>query len=132
MRTKLVIPALLTLLVSACGSPAAQQLPEPAEPPRSEELADGRVRFWPRSAPVEQAVTYAITVYTHCGLDYLFDLDTSFWELAAGPDHSHLGDPDDEGLVRLVSPTEAIYTSSLDGEFRLIRTEGPRVVHLCE
>lgn len=129
MRWTVVVAA---LLVAACGAPEPQQLPEPVETWRTEELADGQVRFWPRSAPVEQGVTYHMTTYTHCGLDYLFDFDASFWVVESGPGHGYLNDPDDEGQVRLVSENRAVYISSLDGEFNLIRIDGPREIYLCD
>lgn len=95
-------------------------------------MFDDQVRFWPRSAAVEQDVDYEMTVYTHCGLDYLFDFDTSFWLLASGHAHEGAADPVDEGVIRLVSDDEALYTSSLGYEFDLTRHEGPKDVFMCE
>lgn len=100
--------------------------------PRSEELPNEQVRIWPRSSRVEAGIRYRITVYTHCGLDYLLDFDGSFWDSAqAAPSEAAWDDPDDDGVITLDSENEAIYRSSKGFEFRLTRHPGPKAVYLC-
>ena len=130
------------VLLASCGGGAGangqmdepQMLPEPTTETWSEPAGDEQVRFWPASARVEQGVPYRMTTYTHCGLDYLLDFDGSFWEVASGPEDTGdaLGDPEDEGVITLVSADTAVYESGREAEFHLRRLAGPREVHLCE
>jgi hypothetical protein len=134
---RLIVVIVAVALTAACGGgglgQAPRPLPEPTGEARTEDLPDGQVRAWPRSATVEEGVRYRMTVYTHCGLDYLLDFDGSFWEVASGPAYDDtLGDPDDEGIITLVGVDDAVYESSGGGEFPLRRVEGPREVWLCD
>jgi hypothetical protein len=43
-----------------------------------------------------------------------------------------LDNPEDAGEITLESPDVAVYRNSGGGEFLLRRTEGPRVIFLCE
>lgn len=66
------------------GSPATEvpvELPPPTQDEyRSELVSDERgYRFWPISAPIESGVVYRCAV-PHCGLDWIVDIDGSFWE----------------------------------------------------
>lgn len=134
-RRALVWAAVLGLLAAlgACTSSSPRSLPDHA-PARTEALPDDRIRVWPRSAPIEVGVVYRMRPVTHCGLDHLFDLDGSFWEVVARPDPAgdHLGDPYDDGTVSLVDEDTAVYESSTGAEYRLTRLEGPREVWPCE
>jgi hypothetical protein len=140
--TRMLVAVVTAILVAGCGTAIGvgagaepRPLPEPSTEPRSEQLPNHQVRFWPHSAAVEEEVRYHMSAYTHCGLDYLFDFDGSFWEVAAAPDEprgSVLNDPADQGVVTLVDPDTALYESSLGAEFRLIRIAGPRDVDVCD
>jgi hypothetical protein len=136
VRAGAVLMVLAVLAVScgdAGGRDAARELPERGEV-RQEELDDLRVRRWPASGEVEQGVRYRMTAYTHCGLDHLLDFDGSLWEVASGPDDpwAELGDPFDDGVIRLEADDVAVYESSTGAEFRLRRLEGPKDIHLCD
>jgi hypothetical protein len=122
------------VLVAGCFESADQPrtLPSPTGDQRSETLPDDRVRYWPRSAPVDEGVNYTMVAYTHCGLDYLLDFDTSSWVVQSGPEPTPLDDPFDAGVIRLISEGEAVFVSAAGDEFALARTEGPREVGYCE
>lgn len=81
---------------------------------------------------MEEGVDYTMVAYTHCGLDYLLDFDTSFWVVQSRPEGGQLDDPFDAGVIRLVSEGEAVFVSAAGDEFGLARTEGPREVGYCE
>ena len=138
MKRTIVGAAMVGLAVGCGGglsvSGQPQPLPEPAAEPRWEMIDEDHVRIWPTSAAVEEGVAYRMTAFTHCGLDHLFDLDGSFWEVAEGPAESGeaLDNPEDEGVVTLVASDTAVYASSTGAEFRLRRLDGPREVLLCE
>lgn len=135
-----LVAAATMLLTTACGGGGAsvgsppQPLPERAEEPRSEMIDEDHARIWPTSGAVEEGVAYSMRADTHCGLDHLFDVDGSFWEVTDGPDDpwETLDNPEDEGVVILIAADTAVYESSGGGEFRLGRLDGPREVALCE
>jgi hypothetical protein len=139
MVARLLTAIVIAAVVAACGGfagfgDAPRPLPEPTGERRSEDLPDGQVRFWPHSAPVERGVRYRMPVYTHCGLDYLFDFDGSFWEVTERPpDGQHgLDDPQDVGVVMLTDGDTVLYESSQGAEYRLARLDGPRDTYLCD
>lgn len=135
------VAAALAILLAACGGfgvfavDSPQTLPEPTAEPRHEMLDDeNQVRIWPRSARVEEGVTYRFTAYTHCGLDHALDFDGSFWRLDARltRDNHELHDPDDKGTIRLDSEDVAVFTSSRGTQFRLVRHDGPLDTFFCD
>lgn len=101
---------------------------------RSEFVSDERgYRFWPRSGPAEFGAVYRFEV-PHCGLDWLVDFDSSFWEpVYAIPDRKHdSAINSDIGTITLVEPDEARYVSSTDEQVSLFRVDGPVVRQLCD
>ena len=105
-----------------------QPLPDPTRADfRTAETSNG-IRYWPRSAELEEGVLYRFNT-GHCGLDYLTDFDGSFWE----PHHKEgTKIPDfffneDEGTVRVLSHDRALYHSSEGVAALLSRHEGPLV-----
>lgn len=149
MLAKSTYPLLLILIVLLVGcseqraEPDSSRSPDavvqaPASAPASsaavEKQPDGSFRFFPISEPVEIGRAYDYTAYTHCGLDYAFDFDESFWDVVDRPDEDarFLEDPEDDGAVELVDDDVAIFTSQRGGEYRLERREGPKEVpDLC-
>jgi hypothetical protein len=111
--------------------PAPVDLPPPVHDGFRIEPANGGLRFWPRSAQIEQGVVYRFVV-PHCGLDWLVDFDGSFWE----PVYDMKRKPDvsvnqDVGTIELVNPNEARYVSSKGLAIRLLRVDGPIVRPGC-
>lgn len=145
-----VCPLLSIVLLTGCGDQASGELdrsdvsdsgaenPTPASTPTSstavEQQPDGSFRFTPTSDAAETGRPYEYTAYTHCGLDYAFDFDGSFWEVVDRPreERTRLQDPEDHGVVELVQDDAAIFTSQRGDEYRLARREGPKeVAGLC-
>jgi hypothetical protein len=135
-RTVLVTFSALSLGVSSCAAfpfgNDPRPLPSPSTDRRSQDLGEGRARFWPNSVRVEEGVAYQITVYTHCGLDFLLDFDGSFWKLSADPPQTPAwGNPEDSGVITLTGDDTALYRSSQGVEVDVTRLTGPKDVRLC-
>jgi hypothetical protein len=134
-RAILIILSALSLGGSSCSlliGNDARALPSPSTGRRSQELGEGRTRFWPNSVRVEERVPYQITVYTHCGLDFLLDFDHSFWKVVADPTPTPAWDnPEDSGVITLSGDDTAIYRSSQGTKVELRRLAGPKDVSLC-
>jgi hypothetical protein len=133
-----VVPIIVVLAVGFAAAAVIltwpRELPPPLSPDnRSEFVSDsGGFRFWPRSAPIEEGVTYRFDT-GHCGLNHLPDFDGSFWD-AVNPNTGE--EPiffynGDVGTIVLVGPKEARYTSSSGQEVKLIRIDGPVVTDPC-
>jgi hypothetical protein len=136
-RTWLVAGTLIgiaAIVLVAATSTGPRGLPEPLrEDFRSEFVSDEEgYRFWPRSAPVVQGVTYRYDT-GHCGLDFMLDFDGTFWD----PVNPNVGEEpfsfyeQDVGTIELVAAEEARFTSSSGREIRLVRIDGPIVTHPC-
>jgi hypothetical protein len=111
-----------------------RSLPAPLrEDFRSEFVSDeAGYRFWPRSAPVEEGVTYRYDT-GHCGLDFMIDFDGSFWH-AVNPNSGEepiLFYDQDVGTIERIDDDRARYRSSSGREVRLERIDGPIVTQLC-
>jgi hypothetical protein len=91
-------------------------------------------RVWPLSVAAQAGVRYRFEV-GHCGLNHVTDFDGSFWEpiLAhpLGADEPSALINTDRGTIRVISPRQAIYTSSSGEKVGLRRIEGPIVLGGC-
>jgi hypothetical protein len=112
----------------------SRSLPAPLrEDFRSEFVSDeDGYRFWPRSAHVEEGVTYLYDT-GHCGLDVMLDFDGTFWHAVnanAGEEPVFFYNQD-LGTIEQIGNDLARYTSSSGEEIRLERMDGPIVTHPC-
>ncbi len=134
----------MVMLVAACGGEAdpvggetpadpdtpttatdghEDRAPLPLPPPAGQkegEILDDKYRSWPNSARVEVNVPYEMTVGTHCGFGPI-DFDGSFWEPDPSANTNSLPDPEDTGVIVLVSENEAIYMASTGIDISLTR-----------
>lgn len=83
-------------------------------------------KYWPRSAPVEEAVEYRFNT-GHCGLDFMTDFDGSFWipETVPAEEEPSFYFNEDIGTMQLLAENEAVYTSSAGDAVTLSRHPGP-------
>ena len=126
--------ALVALIAALIMSTRPRQLPAPLrEDFRSEFVSDGDgYRFWPRSAPVDEGVTYRFET-GHCGLDFMLDFDGTFWNAVnpkAGEEPIYFYNQD-VGTIELTGHDLATYTSSSGEKIRLERIDGPVLTHPC-
>ncbi|MBK5228980.1 MAG: hypothetical protein JJE05_10790 [Actinobacteria bacterium] len=126
-------PGLRSLIEVASTVSPVKPEPSPAtEEFESEQLDDGRVRIWPRSQEVADEGTYRFTV-PHCGLDWMVDLDASFWS-AEQPEDYGKGNRypffynSDAGTFTFESADEAVYEASTGELIPLRRIDGPIVI----
>ena len=124
----------LAIAVAALILTRPRELPTPlSQDNRSEFVSDSAgYRFWPRSAPAEEGVTYRFDA-GHCGLNHLPDFDGSFWEALnpnAGEEPNYFYN-EDIGTIVLLESREARYTSSSGQEVKLTRIDGPVVTQPC-
>lgn len=124
----------LGIAVAAVILTRPREMPTPLSQDNRSEFVSNSAgsRFWPRSAPVEEGVTYRFDT-GHCGLNHLPDFDGSFWD-AVNPDAGE--EPiffynGDVGTIVLLGSNEAQYTSSSGQEVELVRIDGPVVTQPC-
>jgi len=135
MRTTLLI--LAGLLVAACGpQPLVATWTDhvPSPPPEAYEVqavdpnGSGTFPISPRGAVVGVAYRYDMP---HCGIRSPIDVDGSYWDAVGEPEGSVRFDGR-TGVFRLVSATEATFTSD-DGQLlRLVRHDGAKSFPGCD
>ena len=117
------------------GAAAARELPPPLAESNPERQPDGSFLVAAVSSPaIEVAIPYRLIVVTHCGITpTTFDVGGSFWDPVGETAGLGLPDPEDAGVFVLVSPNEAIWTSSTGRQIQLLRGAAePRQVFLCD
>lgn len=138
----LAVSILAVLLAAALlfePRPAAiRNLPPATQAPPAEPVGNGQFRFVPTSARITPGVRYRLKIFTHCGLDYplAVDFDGTFWDpggprLSGGSPPAGYRNPFDEGIMTLISPTQARYQSQGGVVTSFTRHSGPRVAGLC-
>jgi hypothetical protein len=151
----LCVPALLIASIAACGGSAASASPPasavPASPTPSvlvtasvSPSASPSPSATPGSQPGSQTVrpssgaavvgaSERITVFTHCGFAGQLDWAGSFWrETGRSPEGGPIGDPEDRGLITLLTPTTAKFVSSTGTVVALERLPGPVELAPCD
>jgi hypothetical protein len=117
------------------GAAAARELPPPVAESNPERQPDGSFLVAAVSSPsIEVAIPYQLSIGTHCGITLTtFDVGGSFWDPVGETAGLGLPDPEDAGVFVLVSPNEAIWTSSTGRQIQLVRGAAePRQVFLCD
>jgi hypothetical protein len=119
-----------------------QLMPSPVGESGMVQQPDGSFLFTPVSARIRGGVLYAYVAYTHCGFTpTTFDFDGSFWRVAnagaaepgaAANPPAGIGNPEDQGTVVLVSPTDAVFTSQSGILVPLVRVDGPQAGFPCD
>src|SRR4051812_16597371 len=113
---------------------ASSSLPSPTAPPSATAGGQpGSQTVRPSSPAVVVGASETITVFTHCGLAGRLDWAGSFWrETKRSPDGGPIGDPEDTGLIRLLTPTTAKFVSSTGTVVALERMPGPVELAPCD
>ena len=132
---------LVAAIVFEIASSGARSLPPQTGGLETQPLANGQFRFFPRSARITLGVPYRFNLYTHCGLDWppAVDFDGSLWDPigpgavsdGSGSPPAGYGNPYDQGVMTLISPTLARYRSSGELVIQFSRHAGPRVSSAC-
>jgi hypothetical protein len=116
---------------SVGGTPASR--PPAVREARTVPGADGSIRIEAVSARVSPGQPYVFSVFTHCGFtDNAFDFDGSFWSIAKAPaafaaqagsgnPPAGIDNPSDRGVIVLVGPDAATWTSRGGIPLRLAR-----------
>jgi hypothetical protein len=145
----LSVLALMAVSLSACGASAASVSPSvsivPASPAPSVEVTPspspsdapgsqpGSRTVQPSSGPAVVGASERITVFTHCGFAGQLDWAGSFWrETGRSPEGGPIGDPEDTGLITLLTPTTAKFVSSTGTVVALERLPGPVASVPCD
>jgi hypothetical protein len=97
-------------------------------------LLPSGMELTPHSQPVEVGKAYPLQLYTHCGVDYSVDFDAAFWDLADpawqsrnGNPPPGIGNPYQDGTIRLIDPDHARFDFS-GGSIPFTRHIGPKLV----
>ena len=119
-----------------------QLMPSPAGESGMVQQPDGSFLFTPVSARIRGGVLYTYVAFTHCGFTpTTFDFDGSFWRVsnaagaepgAAANPPAGIGNPEDQGTIVLVSPTDAVFTSQSGILVPLARVDGPQAGFPCD
>ena len=116
--------ALLVVLVAAAACSAAPSvaiatLPPPIGEGQIVPLGQGELQINAVSGQVTQGQRYHFAVFTHCGFTAnAFDFDGTFWNVVGpggdgnGNPPAGIGNPEDAGVIQLISMNEAIFTSA--------------------
>jgi hypothetical protein len=87
----------------------------------------------PSSGAAVVGASERITVFTHCGFAGQLDWAGSFWrETGRSPEGGPIGDPEDSGLITLLTPTTAKFVSSTGTVVALERLPGPVELAPCD
>jgi hypothetical protein len=126
------VPALAT------PAPTPPDAPGPSAPPSDAPSSDpggqpGSQTVQPSSPSVVVGASERITVFTHCGFAGQLDWAGSFWkETGRSPEGGPIGDPEDTGLITLLTPTTAKFVSSTGTVVALERLPGSVVLAPCD
>lgn len=92
--------------------------------------------MYPKSPRVEKGKPYAISIYTHCGIDTYLDFDGSFWD-ALEPAHRNaanpppgVGNPGQNGNMTLIDDNHARFEFGTR-VFYFHRHIGPKMARGC-
>jgi hypothetical protein len=102
-------------------------------------LGNGLSRYFPRSGRASLGVSYQFRLYTHCGLDWplAMDFDGSFWDPIGvasdgyGNPPPGYGNPIDQGIITLISPTLTQYRSRTGSVMQWRRHPGAQISPGC-
>ncbi len=143
-RALLIAVVVLAMLLAAAlvvegRSSVVRDLPPATASIPAQAVGNGQYRFVPHSAHVTPGVRYRFQLYTHCGLDYpvAVDFDGSYWDPAGtasdgnGNPPPGYGNPFDNGIMTLISPTSARYQSPNGMVMNFTRHPGSRISGLC-
>jgi hypothetical protein len=132
----------LGLIVLACSTgptTAIATLPPPIGEAEFVPAGPGEVQVTAVSGQVVQGQRYHFEVFTHCGLTAnSFDFDGSFWTVRGQGDDGNgnppqgIGNPSDAGVIQLIGPNEAVWTSASGVPVNLQRAGMEARVFLCD
>ena len=126
------VPAVAT--PAPTPSDAASASPSPSEAPSGDPGGQpGSQTVQPSSPSAVVGASERITVFTHCGFAGQLDWAGSFWkETGRSPAGGPIGDPEDTGLITLLTPTTAKFVSSTGTVVALERLPGTVVLAPCD
>ena len=136
--------------LAACGEPGPTEaaspiaLPSPIREARTVAQPNGQIRIEAVSARVGANQPYRYSAFTHCGfVANTFDFDGSFWAIADAPaafapalngpnPPDGIGNPSDGGVIVLIRPDRAVWTSQRGIQLTLARGPGEVTVFGCD
>lgn len=133
-RVAPAVPAPATPAPTPTEAAAASPSTLPSDAPTNDPTGQpGSQTVQPSSPSAVVGASERITVFTHCGFAGQLDWAGSFWkETGRSPEGAPIGDPEDTGLITLVTPTTAKFVSSTGTVVALERLPGAVVLAPCD
>ena len=143
MRTAWLLALLVVAFASAACSigptTAIATLPPPIVEAQAVPVGPGEVQINAVSSHVVQGQRYHFEVFTHCGFTAnSFDFDGSFWTVVGAGDDGNgnpaqgIGNPFDAGVIQLIGPNAAMFTTAAGIQVPLERAGTAARVFLCD